>query len=49
MKNGSGFIVRSCRNDWENLYYYGWDGRQIQQLTDLSFRVTSIDRVDEEA
>ena len=29
MKNGSGFIVRSYRNDWENLYYYGWDGKLI--------------------
>ena len=47
MKNGSGFIVRSYRNDWENLYYYAWDGRLIARLTDFNFRVTSIDRVDE--
>ena len=31
MKNGSGFIVRSYRNDWENLYYYGWDGKLISR------------------
>ena len=48
MKNGSGFIVRSYRNDWENLYYYGWDGKLIIQLTNFNFRVTSIDRVDED-
>ena len=48
MKNGSGFIVRSYRNDWDNLYYYGWDGKLIAQLTDFKFRVTSIDRVDED-
>ena len=48
MKNGSGFIVRSYRNDWQNLYYCGWDGKQMQQLTDFSFMVTDIDRVDEE-
>ena len=48
MKNGSGFIVRSYRNDWENLYYYGWDGKLIAQLTNLNFRVTAIDRVDED-
>ena len=48
MKNGSGFIVRSYRNDWENLYYYGWDGRLITLLTNFNFRVTGIDRVDEE-
>ena len=48
MKNGSGFIIRSYKNDWENLYYYGWDGRLISQLTDFAFRVNSIDRVDED-
>ena len=48
MKNNSGFIVRSYRNDWENLYYFGWDGRLITQLTDCSFRVKAIDRVDED-
>jgi len=48
MKNGSGFIVRSYRNDWENLYYYGWDGKLISQLTDFNFRVTAIKRVDED-
>jgi dipeptidyl-peptidase 4 len=48
MKNGTGFIVRSYRNDWENLYYYGWDGRLIKQLTDFNFSVKSIERVDED-
>lgn len=48
MKNGSGFIIRSYRNDWENLYYYGWDGKLLAQLTDFNFRVTGIERVDEE-
>ncbi|MCX6301785.1 MAG: DPP IV N-terminal domain-containing protein [Bacteroidia bacterium] len=47
MNNGTGFIIRSYRNDWENLYYYGWDGRLIAQLTDFDFRVNSISRVDE--
>ena len=48
MKNGSGYIMRSYRNDWENLYYYAWDGKLISQLTNFNFRVTAIDRVDEE-
>jgi len=47
MKNGTGFIIRSYKNGWDNLYYIGWDGKQIAQLTNLDFRVTSIDRVDE--
>lgn len=49
MKNGTGFIIRSYKSGWENLYYYGWDGNQLAQLTNLSFRVTSIDGVDENA
>ncbi len=48
MNNGSGFIIRSFKNDWENLYYYGWDGKLISQLTNFSFRVASLDKVDEE-
>ncbi|MCX6334198.1 MAG: DPP IV N-terminal domain-containing protein, partial [Bacteroidia bacterium] len=48
MKNNSGFILRSYKNGWDNLYYIGWDGRQIAQMTNLNFRVTSIDRVDED-
>ena len=48
MKNGSGFIIRSYRNDWENLYYYAWDGKLLSQLTNFNFRVTAIDRVDED-
>jgi dipeptidyl-peptidase-4 len=48
MKNGTGFIVRSSRNDWENLYYYAWDGKLLAKLTNFNFRVTAIDRVDED-
>ena len=48
MNNGTGFIVNSVRNGWENLYYYSWDNRLIAQLTNLNFRVTSLDRVDED-
>jgi dipeptidyl-peptidase-4 len=47
LQNGSGFILRSYRNDWENLYYYAWDGKLIQQLTNLNFRVTGINKLDE--
>ena len=48
LKNNTGFIIRSVKSGWENLYYIGWDGQQIAQLTNLDFRVTSIDRVDED-
>ncbi len=48
MKNGSGFILRSYKNDWENLYYYTWDGKLKSQLTNFNWRVNAIQRVDEE-
>lgn len=48
MHNGSGFILRSSKSDWDNLYYFGWDGHLISQLTNLNYKVTSLDRVDEE-
>lgn len=47
MKDGSGFIVRSYRNDWFNLYYYGWDGALKSQITNFDWKVTAIVRVDE--
>ena len=49
LKNGSGFIVRSNRNNWHNLYLYGMDGKLLQQITDLNFMITAIDKVDEVA
>jgi dipeptidyl-peptidase 4 len=49
MKNGSGFIMRSDKTDWENLYYYAWNGKLIAALTNFNFRVTGINRVDEDS
>jgi dipeptidyl-peptidase-4 len=49
MQNGTGFIVKSYRNDWENLYYYGWDGKVISRITGFDWRVNEISRVDEAA
>ncbi len=47
LNNNTGFILRSYKTGWENIYYIGWDGRQVAQLTNFDFRVTAIDRVDE--
>jgi dipeptidyl-peptidase-4 len=47
MKNGSGFIIRNSVSGWENLYYYNWNGGLISRITDVDFRITSIQRVDE--
>jgi dipeptidyl-peptidase-4 len=48
MNNGSGFIVRSYRTDWENLYYYGWSGQLISQLTNVDWRISRLSRIDED-
>ena len=48
MEDGSGFIIRSCRSDWMNLYYYDWDGKLISRLTDFDWRVNRILKVDED-
>lgn len=49
LQNGSGFILRSYKTNWENLYYYGWDGTLINKITDVGWRVQGIERVDEKA
>lgn len=49
MENGSGFIVRSYKTDWSNLYFYGWDGTLKSQITNLPWKVTDISKVDEAA
>lgn len=48
MKSGSGFIVRSYRSDWDNLYYYGWDGKLVSQITNVNWKVAAISKVDED-
>ncbi|MFA6798517.1 MAG: S9 family peptidase [Bacteroidales bacterium] len=48
LKNNTGFILKSYKTDWENLYYYDWDGNLKAQLTDVKWRVSGITRVDEE-
>ena len=49
MNDGSGFIVRSYRdNKWHNLYYYAWDGSLRSQITKFDWKVTEIVSVNEE-
>ncbi|TFH38389.1 MAG: S9 family peptidase [Bacteroidia bacterium] len=47
MKDGTGFILKSYSNDWNNFYYYSWEGKLISQVTDNNWRATGISRVDE--
>jgi dipeptidyl-peptidase-4 len=48
MKNGTGFILRSNIDGWENLYYYDWSGRLISRITGFSWRIYNIENVDEQ-
>ena len=47
LENGSGYLLRSCKSGWYNIYYYDWEGNIKVQLTNLDWRVTGISRVDE--
>ena len=42
-----GFIIRSSRSDWYNLYYYRWDGTLKSQITNFGWKVSEIVKVDE--
>lgn len=48
LEDGSGFILRSCKSDWMNLYYHNWNGKLITQLTNFDFRVTRVNNIDEQ-
>lgn len=48
LKNGTGFIMNSYRNDWHNLYYHDWNGKMLAHLTNVKWRVSGITKVDEE-
>jgi dipeptidyl-peptidase 4 len=47
LENGTGFILNSYRNDWNNLYYHDWNGKLLAPLTNVKWRVSGITKVDE--
>lgn len=46
-KNGKGFILRSDKNGWANLYYYDMKGKLINQLTNVEWIISDLSYVDE--
>lgn len=48
MDNESGFLLRSNRDGWYNLYHYDRAGNLINQVTDFDWRVTELLHLDEE-
>ncbi|MBU1011879.1 MAG: S9 family peptidase [Bacteroidetes bacterium] len=47
LKDGTGFIVRSDKSGWNNLYHYTLEGKLVHQITNVNWRVNGIDNVDE--
>jgi dipeptidyl-peptidase-4 len=46
---GNGFILKSDKDGWENLYLHDKEGKQINQITTGNFWGTAILKVDEKA
>lgn len=46
---GKGFILKSDKDGWENLYLHDKEGKQINQVTNDNFWGTAILKVDEKA
>ncbi|HYF32899.1 MAG TPA: DPP IV N-terminal domain-containing protein [Chitinophagaceae bacterium] len=49
LTSGKGFILKSDKDGWENLYLHDMSGKQLNQITTGNFWGTSILRVDEKA
>lgn len=47
-EDGSGFILRSDKSGWQNLYYHDMDGNLKSQLTNFDWRIKKLIGVDEE-
>ncbi|NOX18788.1 MAG: S9 family peptidase [Chlorobi bacterium] len=48
LSDNSGFILRSNRSGWQNLYMYSMNGKLKTQLTENEWDATSIKLIDEE-
>jgi len=48
LENSDGFMIRSNRDGWYNLYHYDMDGKLVNQITKNDFRTTGVQAIDEE-
>ncbi len=48
-EDGSGFLLRSDKSGWRNLYHYDLEGNLVNQITNFDWRVTGISMVDEKS
>lgn len=49
LPSGKGFILKSDKDGWENLYLHDMNGKQLNQITTGNFWGTAILKVDEKA
>jgi dipeptidyl-peptidase 4 len=49
LASGKGFILKSDKDGWENLYLYDMTGKLLNQVTNGNFWGTSVVKVDEKA
>ena len=48
LKNNKGFIIKSDKEGWMHLYYYGMDGKLKNRITEGRWQVSNVLLVDEE-
>lgn len=48
LKDNKGFILRSNKDGWYNLYHYNMEGKLVNQITNHDFRVSNIVKIDED-
>jgi len=48
-EDGSGFLLRSDKSGWRNIYHYDYEGNLVNQVTNFNWRVQSIARVVEKS
>ncbi len=48
LNNNKGFLLRSNKDGWYNLYHYSMNGKLVKKVTDVDWRITGIEKIDEE-
>jgi len=46
-QNGNGFLLRSDKSGWRNLYHYDFNGNLVQQVTSFNWEIISVESVEE--
>ncbi len=47
LENTPGFLLRSDRDGWRNIYYVGLKGQSLRPITKVDWEVIGIERIDE--